>query len=615
MRMRRSSVGIGMLALVVLAVWWLASGSGEGGPAHRIEGRTADGAGPGFVVGDVEVVEELSVEAEGVAAVPVPPDAPPAAVGGTDRARLIVRVRDVHRQPVADIVVLLLEWARPNPLAEEREGRAGSEGRVEFSDVTPGTLQLAADRGGGLTLEIAAGETREVDLELPAGVRVTGQVVDLAGVPVPGAAIWLSDYGNPQNGRAVTLTDARGEFDLRDVGAWRTLAVFAEGHRASQRFFLGERPTEAPWRIVLEDPAGRLTGRVVDDGDAPVAGARVTVGWRTGFGRGAGPDGVMREGPPPLSTRTDEDGGFAFATLPPGPTSILVRAPGHAIWKSSVMIPDHGEVEQKVVLGPEGRVEGRVADERGRPLGDIFVAAGSYGAPDASMAVTTLDGRYALGELSAGTVSINASHREFLGAQVQLRVVPGETIRQDFALASGLALGGRVADPSGHGLPELMVVAKPTNGPGSWAARTEADGRFLVPSVPAGVYDVVVHAPGHTLPVGHAPGVAAGTHETLIVLDTETTLTTTVQAEVVDAHGRPVEDVDAFLQRPWSELLLSMQPDGAGRFTVADILPGDYVLTLRRAGATTASSHEVEVTQDVPCDLGVFRLGEASEDG
>lgn len=57
-------------------------------------------------------------------------------------------------------------------------------------------------------------------------------------------------------------------------------------------------------------------------------------------------------------------------------------------------------------------------------------------------------------------------------------------------------LAGRVVDAAGGVLPGASVTARLTGGAGEWTATTGAEGRFVVPSLRPGTYEVVVSLPG-----------------------------------------------------------------------------------------------------------------------
>jgi len=57
-------------------------------------------------------------------------------------------------------------------------------------------------------------------------------------------------------------------------------------------------------------------------------------------------------------------------------------------------------------------------------------------------------------------------------------------------------LGGVVIDPSGAVIPSAIVEVQNTATHATWSASTSSDGRWLLPNVPSGTYQITAHAPG-----------------------------------------------------------------------------------------------------------------------
>ena len=63
------------------------------------------------------------------------------------------------------------------------------------------------------------------------------------------------------------------------------------------------------------------------------------------------------------------------------------------------------------------------------------------------------------------------------------------------ALASN-QMGGVVIDPTGAVIPSAIVEVKNLSTNATWSASTSSDGRWLLPNVPSGTYQLTAHAPG-----------------------------------------------------------------------------------------------------------------------
>ena len=99
-------------------------------------------------------------------------------------------------------------------------------------------------------------------------------VVDENAATVSDAEVTLSNAGDA-NPRVQAVTDARGGVELPALVGDR-IEVIADGY-ASHVSVLGEQPWERPFRVVLQRGSIGLRVKVVDDLDAPVRGAKITL--------------------------------------------------------------------------------------------------------------------------------------------------------------------------------------------------------------------------------------------------------------------------------------------------------------------------------------------------
>jgi protocatechuate 3,4-dioxygenase beta subunit len=174
-----------------------------------------------------------------------------------------------------------------------------------------------------------------------------------------------------------------------------------------------------------------------------------------------------------------------------------------------------------------GSVSGRVLDaDTGAPLAGIVVEAGSTDIE----AVTDSRGRYTLGGLRPGQVSISArggNNRIFsLTAPRPVRVLAGaESSGIDLPVRLTAAISGRVFDPDGNPIPGIEVSAlraeysilgvygagrEYANG-AAWLHRdgqatTDDRGRYVIDGLSAGrTYRILAHPQRQSAPVSDAP--------------------------------------------------------------------------------------------------------------
>src|SRR5262245_34056420 len=107
--------------------------------------------------------------------------------------------------------------------------------------------------------------------EAPATARVEGRVVDLRGVPVPAAEVWVTASQEPGTVLARGNCDGDGFFLFARVPVRESWQVFAtaDGSVVGEDF---ARPGGAPRTLLLHD-AAVVRGVLRDRKGTPVAGA------------------------------------------------------------------------------------------------------------------------------------------------------------------------------------------------------------------------------------------------------------------------------------------------------------------------------------------------------
>ena len=279
---------------------------------------------------------------------------------------------------------------------------------------------------------------------------------------------------------------------------------------------------------------GRLTGQVVEQGGrTAVARARVTV---ISMAR-------PQAGPPQMfETTTDTEGRFALENVLPGAYRVQASKPGYAMQMFDAQQPIvevlPGQTREGVLvsLSRGGAIAGHVFDSTGEAEAEVQVMAvrrmpgGPGGAgmfvPAGPSAQTNDLGEYRLYGLAPGEYYVQASPRSSMGpfnvasprtsivvptyyptgrstdSAQMITAAAGETIRDvDIHLmtASAFQLSGTVVDESGAPVGGAMITVMPERGPTGGMpmmfgppsmSRSNADGSFVVPNLPSGVYTV-----------------------------------------------------------------------------------------------------------------------------
>lgn len=517
------------------------------------------------------------------------PSAVPSAEAGQhpEAAALCIRATLATGEPVADMLITVIEWSAAHPLAGERAGTTDERGEAHFNSLSPGPLSIGSASGAAMDLELAAGESREVELTVPQGGVVSGLVLDQDGNGVEAAAIWLSDFSSRRRGRIVAHTNAAGRFQLNHVGTWRSLSAQADGYLRSGQHALPTEPGEEAVVLRLSLGGGRIEGLVSAQEGGPVAEARVWIGGSNGWpASGQHVPGSRLGSVPPLLVLTDEQGRFAAGGLPLGSTDVHVRAEGHSVWQTSLHVVED-TLQVHAQLAPEARVAGVASDSSGRGLPNVAVCMGRYGDPDACVSITGQDGSYVLTQLPSQRLTLSARLAGYEGTLTEILGVPGQTTQWDPVLAPLNWAAGRVVCVTGNPLPDcaLSVVSAADARELTADVLTDENGEFHLDDLPARSC-VLLYPPGQILALDVTDAVLPGSEQNVIVVDHQSADLIELQGRVVDANGFGVADAELTLQAPGSDRALTTRSQQDGVFRFVPICLGHYELTAAQATRT-----------------------------
>ncbi|MCO5169218.1 MAG: carboxypeptidase-like regulatory domain-containing protein [Planctomycetes bacterium] len=330
-------------------------------------------------------------------------------------------VDDLGGGPIAGAEVLIA--VAPETLDTEWRATTDASGRfhvvVETNPVVATTLPRVAlvrapgwapaavrTEVGGWLRDTAVGG---LEMRLRRPLSLSGRVEDTRGAPLEGANIVVSaplpDQGGWEAGGAVapprgtiewsweTETDGAGQFAFHDLAPSLHPAHTVAEVRAASRGYgrawpisVVVGPEGSTVRIVVE-PVALVTGVVVDEAGAPIAGARVArfpdePGPRfdrdgdelfdAGPGR-FGPGEFLARAPRHgrgVAAGTKADGAFRLDGLAPGRQRLAISAPGFGERLIDVQAPAS---DLRIALAPERVLSGRLVDLAGHPIAQAEV--------------------------------------------------------------------------------------------------------------------------------------------------------------------------------------------------------------------------------------------------
>lgn len=566
------------------------------------------------VPGYLRAVVESDVPATGIGRLPTVALGPAQTISGvvTDSRGVVIPDLEITARPVPDL-------DEPEPWRT----RSDAAGRFVFDTVPPGPVVLRVDAPGfaSTVLEVIATEL-DVQLVVDRLYELSGEVMGPADVlartrvRVEGSAVWPA--------REVGV-DAKGfRFPAIPEGTYALVAFAAAAKPGDPEF------ASIPLEDVAPDdhvtlalvPAHRVTVRVIDPDEAPIVGARVTLG-ASHLGllqHHAVTDaaGVAAVGPVPNGSyvvHADADGFLPAAGVEvtvtdgaPEPVSLQLRKPG-AIRGIVIDEDDRRVTDASIEIESDVGFSLGEATSRRTVFDRSVVAAGSLGvtrgdvpavpdvAPDRSTeaasrhaVVSDADGAFVVEGLVPGRYSLRAMHGRFAASDIEVvQVAASATVSGiRLRLRRGHALTGRLLDGNGRPLADAWV---------------ELDDGSVFGTDERGVFDaglrrgtVEIIARGHGK-VAHRRTIDMGgrARDIEIVLDDAEAV---VRGHVVDDNHRPLAGVRVTL-RPDA----SLQPselawtDERGQFELSGLAAGQVTLAFDDAAHAPRSIDVEAVTR------------------
>jgi protocatechuate 3,4-dioxygenase beta subunit len=471
----------------------------------------------------------------------------------------------------------------------------------------------------------------------PAGASIQGRVVDAQSQePLRRAVVELSAGELPRT--RTTRTDDEGRYSFADLPAGRFTLRVSRPRYLSLEY--GQRRPFEPGRRVLLDArerlenvdvslprAGVIGGRVLEPGGDPIDRVWVQL-FRVGYA-----DGQRRLVSAGRAVSNDI-GEYRVSGLAPGDYYVFARemavAPGphvhDTIGYANTFYPGVRSVEEAervtVGLGQEvlnldltmpvsraATLSGRVVRVDGTPVPSVRVSLldGPFSGSDGNVsggAPTDADGRFRIAGVGAGSYQLAADVRD--GPAPGRGILPVDVVGADqpgltIVVGTGGTLSGHVVSSSGEPLPfpsgAVLVGARRADGVrlmagevvrvgGDWTV----EGRGLLGSrliragrLPDGWWLKAVLRDGQDVtdvPIAFDHGIAIG--GITIVLDDNPTR---VEGSVANEAGAQVSDYTVIAFSPdksrWgaeTRFIQAGRPDHAGRFRLAGLPPGDYLI-------------------------------------
>ncbi|AUX26989.1 hypothetical protein SOCEGT47_075610 [Sorangium cellulosum] len=490
-------------------------------------------------------------------------------LGAGRHVRLLVTDGDGEGAPAVKgaSVVLVEHGLSAFPL----HGRTGDDGSVTLGPIAPGTASASAHAAGFVPRNAVQvdGGAAEVQIPLLRGGALLGEVVDDRGYPVPGATIEV--VGADAAGMPIDETSAMAEF--RDVHFERSL------------------PGPAP--LIPAGELGVMPGPIPDlpRGDVPLAAAPV------------------RSGEPWV---TRGDGTFRAEPVTPGRVHAIVRHPEYVeALSETVTLAPGGEARVRVVMRQGGLLEGRVLEEDRKPVAGARVELAATAGSLERVTYSADDGTFAFAAVP-DEVLVSVARAESPGDVVaRLVVAVPERDRKEIEVVLPKvreAVAIHVTDDRGYPLDraEVRVLSLDVAVPLRKTLFTDDDGDAVLPDAVGLPLRLSLVRPGKS---PHVEQVEAAPKALRLEMQRALKATGTVTGR----GGRErLEGARVTLSSPTGPRRATT--DAEGSFTLGDLAPGQFRVTVSRDGFAPATLRvTIAGDPDRPTDLGRIDLSEAGE--
>lgn len=552
------------------------------------------------------------------------------------RCRVTGTVVDEKRNPVAGVKVSVR-----GPAGYDRSANSGKDGRFTIEDLATGTFDVFATHEAyvplvrpGFTLA-RAGESAEVNFELPLGAAVEGIVRDEAGNPLSGVRIAARRQSAEvlENGRIylddtfykTQKTDSRGTFTIAGVSLGDSVFEFARaGYAMEVRKVSIAAAAEQPKVEVVLKKTGMLEGVVLNDLGQPVSTTTVHL-LRYKPMSGAGER--IEKGS--LTVTSDGEGRFKFTKLfTEGFYDLHVDDPRYAPETFPLVPVGSREVVCKV--GSGGKIEGRTEfiDRATTPASVLVIAEAVVdGTTVTKEAKSDGLGRFTMEKLPYGKYDLSVRGSGLASEPKRDVAVDRNTPTRDVIVEvyEASTVKGRVADGrSDSPVAGASVVVEASYGPKfsrrrTFQTRTDQHGGFALYRLPGGAHVARASARGFLKPIADrseahftlAPGERKS--DLALVLDRGGV----VDGFVLDHNGRPVEGADIQLFAPSNVFAridsrsLKGRTDATGYFKVSGIEVGERTqlyASARKQGFAKVRSSIIDLTARKPEATTQLRL-------
>ncbi|MFC4098834.1 carboxypeptidase regulatory-like domain-containing protein [Paenibacillus xanthanilyticus] len=445
---------------------------------------------------------------------------------------------------------------------------ADAGGSYGFANIASGPYVLLTTRADyaissqPVFVSPASVTTADILLQpLPAALQGT---VSTGGVPIAGATVTVQDAFNVVVTQATT--DPAGNYAISGLLPGNYTVVIAANAFQSAMTGVNLTPAETETvNISLSPNPALVTGTVLGADGSPIPGANVDI---------VDPFGQLV-----TTTTTDAAGNYAFNNLAPGSYRVRASAPNFSAAQVGVTLAAGEASVVNLILQPEpGVLTGIVHTAADTPLAGTSIRVVTNEGITIATAFTDSAGAFTIPSLPPNSYTVNFGQQGFASQTQGAIVLSNQTTVLDvtlFMLAGTLngivTDAGQVPQPGAviNVFQNNVIVATTTAG---------ANGVYQVAGLAPNLYTVTAEVPGFsTLLLG-----------AVIEPFETTTLNFALQPSpggiggtVTGTDGSPIAGAAVIVRQDSAAgpIVARTVTDSAGRYTIDNLDPGNYVLT------------------------------------
>ncbi|MBY0090740.1 carboxypeptidase regulatory-like domain-containing protein [Priestia aryabhattai] len=485
-----------------------------------------------------------------------------------------------------------------------------SSGQFTVLNLEPGTYTVTVYNPNfgtqSATVLIQSNVLSTVSLALtPDPGTIQGQITSAqTGTPLVDTQIRV--IGNNGALVAVIQTDINGNYSLQGLKPGTYTIVFLNPNFQSETFGFAVGAGDVfTLNAALEPDPGFITGTVFDlQTGIPLAGAVVQV-----F-----PSQSLI---PIASAVTDQSGSYNVPGVEPGEYTVVANATNYARTIVGTTVFSDETVVANLSLTPDpATISGTISTTDGTPIPGATVRIVDQSETLLGTGITDQNGLFTIGNLPPGFQSVIISASGFSNQLIGITLSPGQLVTDFTAqlMANPGSLDGVVVNQqTGESIAGASVAIRRAGATAIIVANvtTNSEGNYLVDNL----------TPGSYLVTATQSGFGTNTVGATIISDTVataniflTSLSGLITGTVTDPQGNPITgsntEIQVFDQN--GTLLKSLLADNTGMFTVLDLAPGSYELTITAPNFATRTISANVVSEQTTSLAAVLQPNPAS---